>query len=183
MAQEPLGLVDIPAESHCGHQNRRAATRPLPPISCRSWKPDSEFACQVVQPLRRPSGRRHPVLPSSAYEYLNKFYVEEGNKRVSVLKYYECRSRSRAPSPGWSPPGTTTLENKIYYEFLDFYKLSKVNYVHFSRLGGYSQAADAGLQGHAARAWTDDDRLNFAASLYTMFQSAIRSTWAARPWG
>ena len=28
--------------------------------------------------------------PIIAFEYLNKFYVQEGNKRVSVLKYYEA---------------------------------------------------------------------------------------------
>ena len=27
-----------------------------------------------------------------AYEYMNKFYIEEGNKRVSVLKYYDAVS-------------------------------------------------------------------------------------------
>ena len=30
--------------------------------------------------------------PIKAYEYMNKFYVEEGNKRVSVLKYYDAVS-------------------------------------------------------------------------------------------
>ena len=35
--------------------------------------------------------RGHPG-PHHAYEYMNKFYVEEGNKRVSVMKYYEAMS-------------------------------------------------------------------------------------------
>lgn len=30
--------------------------------------------------------------PIIAYEYMNKFYVLEGNKRVSVLKYYDAVS-------------------------------------------------------------------------------------------
>ena len=64
--------------------------------------------------------------------------MEEGNKRVSVLKYYEA-----VKIPGTVtrlvPERNETLENKIYYEFLDFYKLSKINYVHFSRLGGYAK--------------------------------------------
>lgn len=51
---------------------------------------------------------------------------------VSVLKYYEA-----VKIPGTVtrlvPERNETLENKIYYEFLDFYKLSKINYVHFSR--------------------------------------------------
>lgn len=34
-------------------------------------------------------GIREPV---KAYEYMNEFYIEEGNKRVSVLKYYDAVS-------------------------------------------------------------------------------------------
>ena len=65
------------------------------------------------------------------------------------------------------PERNETLENKIYYEFLDFYKLSKINYVHFSRLGGYAKLQTLVCKA-TGESWTDDDRLNFA-SLYTMF--------------
>ena len=62
--------------------------------------------------------------PIKAYEYMNKFYVEEGNKRVSVLKYYDAVS-----VPGIVtrilPPRTEEKENRIYYEFVDFYELSQ----------------------------------------------------------
>ena len=104
--------------------------------------------------------------PIIAYEYLNRFYVQEGNKRVSVLKYYEA-----VTVPGTVtrliPARNDTLENKIYYEFLDFYKLSKVNNVRFSKLGGYAKLQTLVCKA-SGEAWTDDDRLNFS-SLYTMF--------------
>ena len=45
------------------------------------------------------------------------------------------------------PARNDTLENKIYYEFLDFYKLSKINNVQFYPAGRLCKAADAGLQG------------------------------------
>ena len=32
-------------------------------------------------------GIREPI---KAYEYMNRFYVEEGNKRVSVLKFFDA---------------------------------------------------------------------------------------------
>ena len=36
----------------------------------------------------RPSDqKRGSVIPIVAYEFMNQYYVQEGNKRVSVLKY------------------------------------------------------------------------------------------------
>ena len=116
--------------------------------------------------------------PIIAYEYLNKFYVQEGNKRVSVLKYYEA-----VTIPGTVtrlvPARNDTLENKIYYEFLDFYKLSKINNVRFSRLGGYAKLQTLVCKA-ASEVWSDDDRLNFSACIPCSASSSMR--WAAPPW-
>ena len=136
VAQEPLGLVDIPAESIVGtktsgrHTAFAANFMPL-------LEEDTEFAIKWSNlcEAHLEEGIHTPII---AYEYLNKFYVQEGNKRVSVLKYYEA-----VTIPGTVtrlvPARNDTLENKIYYEFLDFYKLSKINNVQFSRLGGYAK--------------------------------------------
>ena len=66
------------------------------------------------------------------------------------------------------PERNDSLENRIYYEFLDFYKLSKVNDVHFSRLGGYAKLQTLVCKA-SGESWTDDDRLSFS-SFYTMFR-------------
>ena len=164
VAQEPLGLVDIPAESIVGTKTAGRHTA-FAPNFMPILEADSEFARKWSNlcDAHLEEGIRYPV---TAYEYLNKFYVEEGNKRVSVLKYYEA-----VKIPGTVtrlvPERNETLENKIYYEFLDFYKLSKINYVHFSRLGGYAKLQTLVCKA-TSESWTDDDRLNFA-SLYTMF--------------
>ena len=164
VAQEPLGLVDIPAESIVGTKTAGRHTA-FAPNFMPILEADSEFARKWSNlcDAHLEEGIRYPI---TAYEYLNKFYVEEGNKRVSVLKYYEA-----VKIPGTVtrlvPERNETLENKIYYEFLDFYKLSKINYVHFSRLGGYAKLQTLVCKA-TSESWTDDDRLNFA-SLYTMF--------------
>ena len=164
VAQEPLGLVDIPAESIVGTKTAGRHTA-FAPNFMPILEADSEFARKWSNlcDAHLEEGIRYPI---TAYEYLNKFYVEEGNKRVSVLKYYEA-----VKIPGTVtrlvPERNETLENKIYYEFLDFYKLSKINYVHFSRLGGYAKLQTLVCKA-TGESWTDDDRLNFA-SLYTMF--------------
>lgn len=164
VAQEPLGVVDIPAESIVGTKTAGRHTA-FAPNFMPILDEHTEFATKwsSLCDAHLNEGIQSPIL---AYEYLNKFYVEEGNKRVSVLKYYEA-----VKIPGsvtrLVPERNDTLENRIYYEFLDFYKLSKVNNVHFTRLGGYAR-----LQTLVCKAseeeWTEDDRLNFA-SLYTMF--------------
>ncbi len=164
VAQEPLGLVDIPAESIVGTKTAGRHTA-FAPNFMPLLAEDTEFAAKWSNlcDAHLEEGIHTPII---AYEYMNKFYVQEGNKRVSVLKYYEA-----VKIPGTVtrlvPARNDTLENKIYYEFLDFYKLSKVNYVHFSKLGRYAKLQTLVCKA-SDESWTEDDRLNFS-SLYTMF--------------
>ena len=136
VAQEPLGLVDIPAESIVGTKTSGRHTA-FAPNFMPLLEADTEFAAKWSNlcEAHLEEGIQNPIL---AYEFMNRFYVQEGNKRVSVLKYYEA-----VTIPGTVtrliPARNDTLENKIYYEFLDFYKLSKVNNVRFSKLGGYAK--------------------------------------------
>ena len=51
---------------------------------------------------------------------MNQFYVEEGNKRVSVMKYLGAYS-IHAEVTRVLPKKTDSKENRIYYEFLDFF--------------------------------------------------------------
>ena len=170
VAQEPLGLVEIPAESIVGTKtsgrHTAFASNFMPLL-----EPDTEFAAKWSNlcEAHLEEGIRVPII---AYEFLNKFYVLEGNKRVSVLKYYEA-VKIAGTVTRLIPERNDSLENKIYYEFLDFYKLSKVNYVHFSKLGGYAKLQTLVCKA-SGESWTDDDRLNFA-SFYTMFSQQFHA--------
>ena len=62
----------------------------------------------------REEGIREPV---QAFEFMNRFYVQEGNKRVSVLKYFGAAS-IRARVTRILPKRTGTPENRVYFEFL-----------------------------------------------------------------
>lgn len=134
LKEEELGLVDIPLDQIRGTKtegrtNAFAANfMPLLPA-------DSEFAYKWIQLYEShlEEGIHEPI---KAYEYLNQFYVLEGNKRVSVLKTCDAVS----------VPGTVTRiipkkddsdENKIYYEFLDFYEKTAINYINFSQVGSF----------------------------------------------
>ena len=165
VAQEPLGLVEIPAESIVGTKTSGRHTA-FAPNFMPLLEPDTEFAGKWSNlcDAHLDEGIHTPII---AYEFLNKFYVQEGNKRVSVLKYFDA-VRIAGTVTRLVPERNDSLENRIYYEFLDFYKLSKVNDVHFSRLGGYAKLQTLVCKA-SGESWTDDDRLSFSA-FYTMFR-------------
>ena len=165
VAQEPLGLVELPAESIVGTKTSGRHTA-FAPNFMPLLEPDTEFAGKWSNlcDAHLDEGIHTPII---AYEFLNKFYVQEGNKRVSVLKYFDA-VRIAGTVTRLIPERNDSLENRIYYEFLDFYKLSKVNDVHFSRLGGYAKLQTLVCKA-SGESWTDDDRLSFSA-FYTMFR-------------
>lgn len=131
----PLGLVQIPTNRIVGTKTAgrsQAFAGNFMPILAEN----TEFALKwsALCDSHLEEGIREPV---KAYEFMNRFYILEGNKRVSVLKYFDAVS-----IPGEViriiPPRTEEKENKIYYEFMDFYWLSQVNYLLLSEEGRYS---------------------------------------------
>ncbi len=74
--------------------------------------------------------------PIKVYEYMNKFYVLEGNKRVSVLKYFNAVTVN-AEVIRKVPKRSDKPEVQIYYEFMDFYKCTRMNDIYFSKVGSF----------------------------------------------
>ena len=81
-AEADLGLVDIPLDQVVGTKTagrtRAFASNFMPLLG-----EDSEFAMKWISLYRAhmDEGIRDPII---AYEFMNRFYVVEGNKRVSV---------------------------------------------------------------------------------------------------
>ena len=73
-------------------------------------------------------GLRDPV---KTYEFMGRFYVLEGNKRVSVLKSLDAYS---VPCSVIRvvPKRSETKENAIYFEFMDFYEVTGIYFLYFS---------------------------------------------------
>ncbi len=74
------------------------------------------------------------------YEYMHKFYVLEGNKRVSVSKYGGSEF-ILADVIRIIPRKSDSKEVKAYYEYLDFYRLTKNLHIIISEPGGYEKLA------------------------------------------
>ena len=170
LSTESLGLVQIPIDQIVGtrYSGRSSAfASNFMPI----LESNTEFAIKwaKLSTSHEKEGIHEPI---KAWEYMNKFYVEEGNKRVSVLKYFDAVS-----VPGYVtrilPQRTEQKENKIYYEYVDFYALSQINYIWFSRLGSFVRLQKAVGKG-AKDIWSDDDKLTFS-SVYSRFAAEYES--------
>lgn len=101
-----------------------------------------------------------------AYEYLNRYYVQEGNKRVSVLKFFDAVT---IPTEVIRilPIKDGSKEIEIYYEMMDFYQCSKINYLEFSDAGCFKQIQK--LMGKAPdELWTEEDRSHFKTAYYNL---------------
>ncbi len=165
-----LGLVQIPTDRIVGTKTEARSTSfagNFMPI----LQEDTEFASKWsnLSTSHVEEGIRTPI---KAYEYMNKFYVEEGNKRVSVMKYFGVVS-----IPGEViriiPESTEEKENKIYYEFLDFYRLAPINYIWFSKEGNFAKLQEA-VGKEPGEAWNEQDLLTFS-SVYTRFSAEYRA--------
>lgn len=79
-------------------------------------------------------GINEPIL---VYEYLNYYYVQEGNKRVSVLKYFEAISCAATVIRMIPPYNEEDPEIELYYSFLDFFSQTDYEDIWFSYVGGF----------------------------------------------
>ena len=111
-------------------------------------------------------GIRDPIL---CYEYMNRFYVEEGNKRVSVLKFFGAptiyANVIRIP-----PDQNGSREVELYNAFLEFHKCSKMHLPEFSKPASYAKLQRL-LGKEPDEVWTDDERKDFTAT-YHYFREA-----------
>ena len=133
---------------------------------------DSEFAAKWshLAASHLKDGIRDPIL---AVEYLNRFYVVEGHKRVSVLRFFgavnvQAEVRRLIPSRSDEP------EIRAYYEFLDFYKLTRINYICFSRPGSYPELLSL-LCGEDRGPWDEDRQRAFFSGVFR-FRKAYRGS-------
>lgn len=157
--EEDLGLQSIPMELIAGTRNtaRRDCFSPtfLPLLD-----ENSEFAGKwaALAEAHLAEGIREPI---KAVEYMNRYYVIEGHKRVSVLRYFDCPTVT-GTVVRMIPVQTDTLEYKVYQEYLAFYRHTKINYIQFCRPKKYEQLLNL-LGSEDNRPWDFERRREFFA--------------------
>ena len=171
VAEEDLGICSIPSEMIVGTFTAFA------PNFMPLLDDESEFAAkwQTLYNAHLEEGIHDPI---KCYEFMNRYYVLEGNKRVSVLKF--CGAPSvQGNVTRIIPKRTDEPENRLYFEFLAFYKCSKVNYIVLSKLGSYRTLLEK-LGFEVDYKWTDDDRME-VRSLYVRFEKVYKEKGGERP--
>ena len=169
-AQVSLGLVSVPISSVVGTYSAGRTT-----AFARNFMPilenGSEFATKwgALYDALEEEGLRDPI---KAYEFNNKFYVMEGNKRVSVLKYMGAVSVEANVTRVIPKKDENDPEIRKYYEFLDFYELTGINYVNVLKEGTYQKLL-IGTGHDLTTKWSEEDKQDFN-SVYYYFDHEFR---------
>ena len=154
-----VGLVEIPVEQVVGIRSAgrtsafTAGFRPLLAM-------DTEFGSKWINlcAAHLSEGIREPIL---CFEYLGKFYIQEGNKRFSVLKHMGA-PRVTGMVRRVMPPVSDDPRILAYQEFLEFYKAAELYEVQYRKPGDYA-ALLAFLGKDPEEAWTDREKRTFSA--------------------
>ncbi len=156
-----LGIVQIPLDKVVGTKSR-GRLNAFAPNFMPILEPTTEFAdkWQHLCEAHVSEGIRDPI---KAYEYMNRYYVEEGNKRVSVLKFFDALTVTGRVIR--IMPEGSGEDIDIYYEFVEFYKHTKINYLEFSKRGCYALFLKF-LGKDPEHDWSEEERNKFAGVYY-----------------
>ena len=162
-----LDMVNIPLDQIAGTGSKSRAdafaTNFMPLLEA-----DTEFARKWITLHHSvvEDGVRQPI---KALEYMNKFYIIEGNKRVSVSKALGALM-IEGEVTRVIPHRTGEKENNIYFEFVEFYNDTKINNIWFSEEGSFRKLYEI-LGKQPGNPWTSDELVDFKAAYYRFSQT------------
>ncbi|MBQ6426898.1 MAG: BMP family ABC transporter substrate-binding protein [Clostridia bacterium] len=168
---QELPVSDVPADrivgtKAAGRTNAFSASfLPLP-------DPGSEFAIKwkaLCTAHLSDVGIRDPI---ECVEYLGNFYVVEGNKRVSVLRYFGA-VRIPARVTRVLPSGLSDPQYAAYQEFVEFQKATGIWDIQFKKPGDYSRLLSA-IGKKPGEMWTVSEK-RMLISTYYFFKQAFNS--------
>ncbi len=164
-----LGLMDIPLSKVVGTKTAgrtNAFADNFMPLLAEKSEFGAKWASLYDHQVSE--GIRDPIV---AYEFMNQFYVQEGNKRVSVMKYLGAYSISGTVTR-LIPRRTEEKENRLYYEFLDFHQVSGNCDLWFTKEGSYKKLLK--LMGKKpGEVWEEEER-RLLRSVYGRFVDAFK---------
>jgi len=130
-----LGVIEIPLKKIVGtfsHLRSLSFAKNFMPLLERQ----SEFQTKwtLLYNIQLKEGIRDSI---KVYEYLNWFYVIEGNKRVSILKYFNAYSINAEVIRLLPKKDENDINIRLYYEFLKFNKLTNIYSIWLSKESYY----------------------------------------------
>ena len=163
MAVRELKSQEIPMDRIVGTRTRgrtSALTAGFLPL----LDADSEFAVKwmsLCEANLSETGIRDPIL---CYEYLGSFYVQEGNKRVSVMKHFGT-TRILSEIRRILPEKSDEPRVRAYYEFVDFHRCTGSYEIQFQKPGEYARLL-AALGRKPGEVWAEDERRRFSSRFH-----------------
>ena len=155
-----VGLVEIPTQLIVGTKASGRVT-----AFTASFLPlldmDTEFAYKWVNLCAAhlsDEGIREPII---CFEYLGKFYVQEGNKRVSVLRHFDA-PRIPGMVKRIMPTESDAPEIRAYREFLEFYEAAGIYDIQFRQPGDYGKLLSH-LGKEPGDPWSEEEKKTFRA--------------------
>jgi basic membrane lipoprotein Med (substrate-binding protein (PBP1-ABC) superfamily) len=138
LSEISVGLIEIPLHMIDGTKTEgrtSAFAANFMPI----LQPDTEFSRKWsdLYDSQLEEGIRDPI---KVYEYMTRFYVEEGNKRVSVSSYVGATA-IHANVIRMMPKKADTKEYRVYREFLEYFNVCRMYDVIFTEEGSYRKFA------------------------------------------
>lgn len=167
MKEEKIGLREIPIEQIVG-----TVTKGRQEAFAKNFMPllpaDTEFGTKwiVLMDYQTREGIQDAI---KVIEYMGKFYVMEGNKRVSVMKFLEMPT-ILADVTRVLPPPSEDKEVVIYYEFLKFNKCTSIYNILFSEEGSYDKLAES-LGKDLENTWDEDSILDLKSAFLKFTQA------------
>lgn len=175
-----VGLVNIPIQRIVGTKTAGRISAFTP-----SFRPlmeeETEFASKWINLCADHLGETGIQNPIDCFEYLGDFYVQEGNKRVSVLQHFGAAIIA-ANVKRIIPVQDDSPRIRAYQEFLEFYKLTGMYDLRYTTPGSYGRLLSQ-IDFPADRKWSEDDRRRFRASFYyfTEALSALGTSTSSQP--
>ena len=166
----PVGLVEIDLSLIAGTKTRgrqNMFSSGFLPIA----EAGSEFAAKWSNLIdsQRAEGLRDPII---VYEYLQRFYVQEGNKRVSVSRYLGMPT-ILASVTRVIPMPSDEKALRIYHEFTRFYRVCPIYGITSAEEGLYARLA-ALLDQDLETTWPDGV-VRDLRSLFDSFSASFRA--------
>lgn len=167
VSQIPLGIIEIPLKKVIGtytHLRSLSFARNFMPILNESeFRGKWESLCDY----HLNEGIHEPI---KVYEYLNWYYVLEGNKRVSVLKYFNAYAISGNVIRLLPEMDEDNEDIEIYYEFLKFNKITKINAIWFTKKGSFIELINL-LENYNPEIGVFDNKFKyFESKIYNVFR-------------
>ena len=161
-----LGTLEIPMNQIVGF----AADDQKEPLYASNFMPLPSAKTQFAETWRHlyqeylsDEGLHAPI---RCYEYLGKFYVQDGAKRVSVLMHHGAGT-ILSEVTRIMPACTQDQQIQTYYEFLHHFQLTRLYQISFTQPEYFAKLQAA--MGHEINyCWNDSDRFGFLFHWYTI---------------